>query len=296
MVLSAYLAAEGYERQLAEELGGEFQRHGRLFLSEEPARAPAWALNVWRDARELEIASIKDAARQLRGIQRNWVLWPHSLHRRAALVQEQLPYVSARPIRFPQPPPQAPLGSWTLLDKNRLLCAADCSAPVAHGEYHFEEDRRAPPNRAYLKCWEALIRHGQMPGPGDTCIDLGAAPGGWTWALQQLGAAVIAVDKAPLDPAIAHLPGVIQRQESAFGVDPRRLPRIDWLFCDVACYPQRLLDLLQRWREAGCLRRAVCTLKFQGTTDHEVARAFAALPGARLQHLYHNKHELTLLL
>jgi 23S rRNA (cytidine2498-2'-O)-methyltransferase len=36
----------------------------------------------------------------------------------------------------------------------------------------------------------------------------------------------------------------------------------------------------------------VCTLKFQGATDHAVQAAFAALPG-KLVHLHHNKHELT---
>jgi 23S rRNA (cytidine2498-2'-O)-methyltransferase len=37
----------------------------------------------------------------------------------------------------------------------------------------------------------------------------------------------------------------------------------------------------------------VCTVKFQGATDHAAAEAFAAIPGGRLMHLYHNKHELT---
>jgi 23S rRNA (cytidine2498-2'-O)-methyltransferase len=44
---------------------------------------------------------------------------------------------------------------------------------------------------------------------------------------------------------------------------------------------------------AGTVRRFVCTIKFQGKTDHEAARAFAAIPGSRLMHLHHNKHELT---
>jgi hypothetical protein len=28
-------------------------------------------------------------------------------------------------------------------------------------------------------------------------------------------------------------------------------------------------------------------------TDHETAHRFAAIPGAQLRHLFHNKHELT---
>ena len=57
---------------------------------------------------------------------------------------------------------------------------------------------------------------------------------------------------------------------------------------------------LLRPAPAGTVRlwpvsRIVCTLKFQGETDHATTRAFVAIPGARLLHLFHNKHELTFL-
>ena len=48
-----------------------------------------------------------------------------------------------------------------------------------------------------------------------------------------------------------------------------------------------------RWRDAGLARRFVCTVKFQGETDFAAMREFAAIPGSRLLHLHHNKHELT---
>ena len=38
--------------------------------------------------------------------------------------------------------------------------------PFANGEVAFVEDRAGPPNRAYLKLWEALVRLGRWPGPG----------------------------------------------------------------------------------------------------------------------------------
>ena len=41
------------------------------------------------------------------------------------------------------------------------------------------------------------------------------------------------------------------------------------------------------------LDRLTTTLKFQGETDFETAARFAAIPGSRLVHLHHNKHELT---
>jgi 23S rRNA (cytidine2498-2'-O)-methyltransferase len=140
--------------------------------------------------------------------------------------------------------------------------------------------------------WEALTLLGEWPAPGEVCFDLGAAPGGWTWVLAGLGADVVAVDKAELDPAVAAMPGVSVRRESAFGIAP---VDADWMFSDVIAYPARLLGLVQAWIDAGRVRRIVCTLKFQGATDHAAAEAFAAIQGGRVLHLFCNKHELTFL-
>jgi 23S rRNA (cytidine2498-2'-O)-methyltransferase len=106
--------------------------------------------------------------------------------------------------------------------------------------------------------------------------------------LAQLGARVTAVDKAPLELRVMAMPGVAWRQESAFALEPEP---VDWLFSDVICYPTRLLALVRRWLPVA--RNLVCTVKFQGGTDHEVAAEFAAIPGAVLFHGAHNKHELT---
>jgi 23S rRNA (cytidine2498-2'-O)-methyltransferase len=50
---------------------------------------------------------------------------------------------------------------------------------------------------------------------------------------------------------------------------------------------------VKKWLEAGTVGRFACTIKFQGATDFEAMREFAAIPGSRLLHLHHNKHELT---
>ena len=299
-MIEAYLAADGFEGQLREELQRSAcvprATHGRLLICDGPAVPSAWAANVWHDCRELPVASIGTAAKALRDIQRNWAMYAPVHHRRAALIQERLPHVSAKPIVFPSAAPTAPLGSWTLLAPDRLLAAAQCSAPFPNGEVAFVEDREGPPNRAYLKVWEALVRLRRWPQPGERCLDLGASPGGWTYVLAKLGAQVVAIDKAPLDPKVAVMPGVEWRGESAFALEPASVGPVDWLFSDIVCYPARLLALVERWRASGLVRNFVCTLKFQGETDHESAQAFAALPGAHLVHLHHNKHELTFLL
>jgi 23S rRNA (cytidine2498-2'-O)-methyltransferase len=295
---TAYLAADGFEPQLGEELGraGVTPRaHGRLLIGDK-AVAAAWAANIWHDCVELPVASIGAAAKALRDVQRNWAMYAPLHHRRAALIQERLPHVSAKPIVFPAAAPSAPLGSWTLLAPDRLLMAAQCSSPFPNGEVAFVEDKSGPPNRAYLKLWEALVRLGRWPQPGERCLDLGASPGGWTWVLARLGATVLAVDKAPLDPKVAAMPGVDWRGESAFSLEPESVAAVDWLFSDIVCYPERLLRLVERWRGSGLVKNFVCTIKFQGETDHETAAAFAALPGARVEHLHHNKHELTFFL
>ena len=294
---TAYLAVDGLETQLREELQRHgvvpSAEHGRLLITDGPAVPAAWSANIWRDCIELPVASIGSAAKALRDIQRNWAMYAPLHHRRAALIQEKLPHVSAKPIVFPAAAPTAPLGSWTLLAPDRLLAAARCSAPLPNGEVAFVEDREGPPNRAYLKLWEALARAGRWPQPGERCLDLGASPGGWTYVLAKLGAGVIAIDKAPLDPKVAAMPGVAWRGESAFGLDPASVGPVDWLFSDIVCSPARLLALVERWRASGLVKNFVCTLKFQGETDHDSAAAFAAIPGARLLHLHHNKHELT---
>jgi len=295
---TAYLAAEGFQPQLGEELrraGLTPREHGRLLIGE-TAVASAWAANVWHDCVELPVTSIGAAAKALRDVQRNWAMYAPLHHRRAALIQERLPHVSAKPIVFPAAAPSAPLGSWTLLAPDRLLMAAQCSSPFPNGEVAFVEDRSGPPNRAYLKLWEALVRLGRWPQPGERCLDLGASPGGWTWVLARLGATVLAVDKAPLDPTVAAMPGVDWRGESAFALEPESVGAVDWLFSDIVCYPERLLRLVERWRGSGLVKNFVCTIKFQGETDHDTAAAFAALPGARVEHLHHNKHELTFFL
>ncbi len=290
---TAYLAAEGFVDELADELGAVERRHARLLVAAGPPRPAAWAANVWRDPCEIKVASISDAATKLRAIQRNWALYAPKLYRRATLIREQLPRVSSKPLVFGAPPPKAPLGSWTLLDAETVLAAPRCTSPFPNGEIRFVEDRSGPPSRAYLKLWEALTLIECRPGPGETCLDLGSSPGGWSWALQRMGAHVVSVDKAPLAPEIAQLPGIEHRLESAFALDPRAVGPVDWLFSDVVCYPARLLALVERWLAAGTCRRFVCTVKFQGETDHATARRFAAIPGSQLGHLFHNKHELT---
>ncbi len=293
-VKSAYLAAEGLESVLAEELtraGSTISAwHGMLALSPEPPVASAWALDVWTDPREIEIASVKSAADALRAMQRNWSSYGVEHHRRIALITERLPPMKPRLFAFPEPAPTSHLGAWTLLAPNLMLASPTKTSPFVGGAPRFVEDHIGPPSRAYLKLWEACTRIGAWPQPGETALDLGASPGGWTWAIARLGATVTAIDRAPLADKVAAMPGVSLRLGSAFTLPPEP---VDWLFSDIIAYPAPLLELVQRWIAAGTTGRIVCTIKLQGETDHDAVAAFAAIPGGQVMHLFHNKHELT---
>ncbi|GJM22817.1 MAG: methyltransferase [Planctomycetota bacterium] len=266
---------------------------GDLALCDGPPRALAWPAEIFADAEAVSIASIGDAARQLRARQRNWVHLSLEHHRRGELIAEKLPHFRAKAFRFGDSVPDAPLGHFGLLDANTLLVLPRGRSGVARGEFLFEENHDGPPSRAYLKLWEAFTRIGLRPAPGETCVDLGGSPGGWSWVLLQLGARVIAVDKAPLDDALCAHERLTVLQQSAFAPLPTECERADWLLSDVICYPERLLRLIEERLARPDPPSIVATIKFQGEAQPEIAERFAAIPGARVVHLSHNKHELT---
>jgi 23S rRNA (cytidine2498-2'-O)-methyltransferase len=290
-----YLAAAGYEAELRAELGSEaapLVPGARLLVAPGAPKPAAWAANVWLDPVRIRFDTPAEAARALVALAKNWALFPVALYRRAALLAERVPFVSGKPIPFPSPPPP-PLGSWTLVEPNALVASARCTSPFPNGEARLVEDHENPPSRAYLKLWEALTLAGRRPGPGSRCVDLGSSPGGWTWALDRLGARVLSVDKAPLDKRLAKLTRIKFLRESAFALDPSAAGKVDWVVSDIVCYPERIVALVERWLAAHPAASFVVTIKFQGATDMTPLAALACVPGSRLVHLFHNKHELT---
>jgi 23S rRNA (cytidine2498-2'-O)-methyltransferase len=292
---TGYLAPEERLEQLTAELQGITAVHGRLVIAAGPPQPSVWAENVWLDVHQVQASSIKDAVHQLCRVQRNW--WPYAftLHRRSELTKAQLPFVTARPLRFPEPAPSAPLGSFTWLDNGSLLCAADCSSPFPNGEARFVEftEQEGPPSRAYLKLFEALTLLGRTPARGERCLEIGASPGGWTWVLATLGAQVLAVDRAPLAPNVTRFRNVEERLGNAFAATPESIGEVTWLFSDVICYPEKLYEYVRKWLDSGRCQNFVCSLKFQGKEHYGVIDAFRSIPGSRVVHLFHNRHELT---
>lgn len=297
-----YQAIRGFEDHLEGELGVRREAWGPLYHVEDPSgldgESVFWHNNIWLEPFRAEFDSVAEAASILREIQRNWAPVLFTLFRRGALITAKLPPLSKKPRSFPWLFPDAPMGAWTLQDAHTLVASPRCSSPFPGGVIAFAEDREGPPSRAYLKLWEALVRCRKWPGPGERCLDAGASPGGWTWALARLGAEVLAVDRAPPEDRVLAMPGVSFTRHDAFTLRPEDIGPVDWLFCDVVCYPPRLFEWIEKWLRSGLCGNYICTIKMQGPPDpagpaFEAVRRFAAIPRSRVVHLYHNKHELT---
>ena len=293
-ILSAYLGAKEYMGPLKNELDNIIDVHEQLVLSASPPINTFWSINTWNNPEVLTIDSINDGVKKLKGIQRNWCLYSYQFHRRAKLIQEKLPHISAKPLQFPCHLPTSGIGSWTLLTQNKILASSKCSSVFKNGEVIFEEDRSGPPSRAYLKLYEALTRVEKFPQIGEFCIDAGGAPGGWAWVIQKLGARTLTIDRSPLDSRISSLPNIEYRKGDVFSIKPSDFDKVDWLFSDVICYPEKLFEWISLWIDSKKCRNFICTIKLQGTIpDYTIAKKFLGIEGSQVIHLYNNKNELT---
>lgn len=292
---TAYCAAPGRVDPLRRELAAHGPVHEvaeRILLQDAPPRPCVWAVDVWFAVEDLPIASIGDAARQLRARQPFWRPLERAAPRRTRLIADKLGVRSIPLLAPPDAGKLRPSGVFTLLGRDRMLCARRHARPFPGGAPPLAEDHRHPPSRAYRKLWEALLLLDDHPRPGERVYDLGASPGSWTWALARYGCEVIAIDKAPLAPALAALDNVHTQQGSAFALDARH-HHADWICSDIACYPRRLYTFARRWLDLGDCRRFILTIKLQGADDRDVIRAFQDLGPGVTVHLWHNKHELT---
>ncbi|WP_070988658.1 23S rRNA (cytidine(2498)-2'-O)-methyltransferase RlmM [Halofilum ochraceum] len=207
-----------------------------------------------------------------------------------------------------QPDRGGPVLHCALLDgSTALLGLSDAanSAPWPLGIPRLRAHRQAP-SRSVLKLDEAIARflsdneRATWLRPGRTAVDLGAAPGGWTWLLRHYGVTVSAVDNGPLAQSLIEDPGVDHRAEDGFQYRPRR--PVDWLVCDMVERPHRIARLLAEWLSRGDCRHAIVNLKLPmkqrwQTVSSQVDTIAAALPGdGRLlaNQLYHDREEVTL--
>lgn len=253
---------------------------------------------------EISFGSIGEGAASLRAIQRNWAPYQYQLFRRASLLQDKLPHINLKVRKFPCEIPSSQMGLYTLIDEGRMIASAKTTSFLPAGRIEFEEDHQNPPSRAYLKIQESLTLFrtifGRFPEAGEKCFEAGACPGGWTYVLRLLDTDVFAVDRAPLAEKLMNDSHVKFLAHDAFTLTPEYIEenfgRLDWLFSDVICYPERLLEWIKMWVASGKVRNIICTIKMQGEIDWTLMKEFRALPSSKIVHLNYNKHELTVML
>jgi 23S rRNA (cytidine2498-2'-O)-methyltransferase len=131
-------------------------------------------------------------------------------------------------------------------------------SPFPKGEVPTAVDKSAP-SRAFAKLVEAELRLGCGIRAGETCVDLGASPGSWTYVAVSRGARVMAVDRSPLREDLMRSRQVEFQRGDAFRFQPPR--PADWLLCDVIAAPERTAELLREWLRRGWCRHFVVTLK-----------------------------------
>jgi 23S rRNA (cytidine2498-2'-O)-methyltransferase len=173
---------------------------------------------------------------------------------------------------------------------------------VFGGQRRMADDELAP-SRSYLKIEEAYIVLGREPQFEETVVDLGAAPGGWSYSASKRGAKIIAVDNGPLKGGAFNNYKIEHRMEDAFAFRPAAGQVFDWMFCDLVEEPHHVVDnLIAPWLEGKWCRRFVINLKF-GRVDplallRQVRSADSVFSrcatNVRIRHLYHDREEFTL--
>ena len=138
------------------------------------------------------------------------------------------------------------------------------SSPSPMGVTRLRLPREAP-SRATLKleeAWHHFIAAEDWDSrlaAGMRAVDLGAAPGGWTWQLVQRGMFVEAVDNGPMDKQLMATGQVQHFLSDGFLYEPRK--PVDWLVCDIVDKPARVTSMIIKWFSKKYCREAVFNLK-----------------------------------
>lgn len=167
---------------------------------------------------------------------------------------------------------------------------------------------RQAPSRATLKleeAWHHFIPAEQWDerlAPGMRAVDLGAAPGGWTWQLVQRSIHVDAIDNGPMDQALLDSGLVDHKLMDGFLYEPKK--PVDWLVCDIVDKPARVAAMVTKWFAKGHCKQAVFNLKLPmkqryAEVQHCKAKILTELRANNLRvslefkQLYHDREEVT---
>ncbi|MBJ7537694.1 23S rRNA (cytidine(2498)-2'-O)-methyltransferase RlmM [Marinomonas transparens] len=166
----------------------------------------------------------------------------------------------------------------------------------------------AGPSRSTLKLEEAFLqfvpekRRETDLTEGMTAVDLGAAPGGWTYQFVKRGIHVMAIDNGPMQKELMSTGLVEHEKADGFKFEPPYT--VDWLVCDMVEQPIKVAGLMAKWLANGWTRRAVFNLKLPMKKRYqEVSLCLQAIDESlkksgvsyqyQVKHLYHDREEVT---
>ncbi len=165
------------------------------------------------------------------------------------------------------------------------------------------------PSRSTLKLDEAFLyfiprdEWDSRLTSGMNAVDLGAAPGGWTYQLVRRGMMVSAIDNGAMAESLMETGQVKHHMMDGFKFVPAK-QNVYWLVCDMIEKPQRVAALMAQWLLKGYCKEAVFNLKlpmkgrYQQVTqdlqsmkdafsEHKVKYELYA------KHLYYDREEVT---
>jgi len=165
---------------------------------------------------------------------------------------------------------------------------------------------KGAPSRSAGKLSEAFMAFigndamAKRVAPGMTAVDLGAAPGGWSWILARNHLSVVAVDNGDIDQALLDTGQVKHRRMDGFDYKPAKA--VDWMVCDMVEKPALVANLVAKWTGNRWCRECIFNLKLPMKKRYEEVelcrgRIAQGLEGMafelRFKHLYHDREEVT---
>lgn len=167
-----------------------------------------------------------------------------------------------------------------LPDRSLVLSHVNASETEAYfplispfpGGFTTIRDDKAAPSRAFKKLVESQKILKEKIQPGQSVLDLGASPGGWSYVALKAGAKVTSIDRSELRADLMKNPNLNFEAADAFKYESKEI--FDWVVSDIICAPPRILELIDQWVKTKRCKNFAFTIKFKGHEDYQILSEF----------------------